>query len=154
MHIAALTIILATPVLAEAESGAAAFARYPAPVAHVVKRAAPQFRTSWSRQYQSALLDAADGDVNFAGHYVFAEIGCGAGCIMVATIDAETGSIVRLPGTVSNWPKTFTEPLEYRVDSRLLIVHGQLGEKGSVGPHRIVLSRSGFGQAKTGSFVE
>ncbi len=147
MRIVALALILTTPVLAEAQSDAAAFARYPAPVTHVVKRAASRFRTSWSRQYQAELLDAADGDVNFAGHYVVAEIGCGAGCIMVATIDAETGSIVRLPGTVSNWPRKITEPLEYRVDSRLLIVHGQLGEKGSVGPHRFVLSRSGFGPA-------
>ncbi len=140
MRMMALALILAMPVFADARSDASAFTRYPAAVTHVAKRAAPRFQTSWSRQYQSELLDAADGDVDFAGHYVVAEIGCGAGCIMVAMIDAETGAIVRLPGTVSNWPKTLTEPLEYRVNSRLLIVYGQIEEKGSVGPHHFVLA--------------
>ena len=97
-----------------------------------------------SRRYRTDLQEACDtGPVNFAGHYVLTSIGCGAGCVQVAAIDAGAGSVTWLTQTVCCWPLAMTEPLEYRRDSRLLIVHGALNEKGS-GVHAFVFDGRRF----------
>ena len=97
-----------------------------------------------SRRLRSALTDAYDGEVDFAGRYVLAEIGCGAGCIEAAAIDARTGAVHWLPGNVSDWPKAYPDPIEHRTDSRLLVVHGRLGERGGEGPHAFVFDGHRF----------
>ena len=120
-----------------------AFSSYPAAVTRVARRSPLQFRSALSRRYRSDLQEAATGPVNFAGHYVLTSIGCGAGCVQVAAIDAGAGSVTWLTQTVCCWPLAMTEPLEYRRDSRLLIVHGALHEKGS-GVHAFVFDRRRF----------
>jgi len=50
---------------------------------------------------------------------------------MSAAIDAKTGQVIWLPFTVSNWPAEVKEPLEFRRDSRLLIVRGSRNEADS-----------------------
>ena len=120
-----------------------AFSRYPAPVTTVARQPSLQFRSALSRRYRTDLQEAATGPVNFAGHYVLTSIGCGAGCVQLAAIDASAGSVTWLAPTVCCWPLAMTEPLEYRRDSRLLIVHGALNEKGS-GVHAFVLDGRRF----------
>lgn len=83
-----------------------------------------------SRLYASNLRLASHQPVNFSGRYILATWGCGASCVMGAAIDAKTGSVTWLPFTVCCWNLEITEPLEYRQDSHLLIVHGSLDEKG------------------------
>jgi hypothetical protein len=87
--------------------------------------------THESRQYASQLKHAAKQPINFAGHYIFASWGCGAGCIMGATIDAKDGRVVMLPFTVSDWPLDVTEPLSFKKDSCLLFIKGSRNEEGS-----------------------
>jgi hypothetical protein len=84
-----------------------------------------------SRQYATMLREAAGRKPNFAGHYVFASWGCGASCIMSAAIDTKTGVVVWLPFTVCCWDVSVAEPIEFRLNSRLLIVHGSRNETGS-----------------------
>ena len=120
-------VALAAPFASSSPS--AAFVSYPAQFVSVARRSPLQFRSTLSRRYRTDLQEAATGPVNFAGHYVLASIGCGAGCVQVAAIDAGAGSVTWLPPTVCCWPMAMTEPLEYRRDSRLLIVHGALNEK-------------------------
>jgi len=84
-----------------------------------------------SRRYRSQLRDASRHAPDFAGHFVLATWGCGASCVMAAAIDAKTGVVTRLPFTVSNWPLEVTEPLVYKPDSRLLVIHGSRNEKGN-----------------------
>lgn len=84
-----------------------------------------------SLQYATVLRDAARRTPNFAGHYVLASWGCGASCIMSAAIDAKTGTVTWLPFTVCCWEANIGEPLEFRPNSRLLIVHGSRDEQGS-----------------------
>ena len=120
-----------------------AFSKYPAAVTHVARRPSLQFRSALSRRYRTDLEKAATGPVNFAGHYVLTSIGCGAGCVQVAAIDAGAGTVTWLPPTVCCWPLAMTEPLEYRRDSRLLIVHGALNEQGS-GVHAFVFDGRRF----------
>jgi len=50
---------------------------------------------------------------------------------MAAAIDAKTGAVFWLPFTVCCWDIHVTEPLEFRPDSRLLIVHGSRNEQGA-----------------------
>jgi len=107
------------------------FEDYAAAVEKVEHPAAPRLSDAKSRQYKSQLRDVADREVNFAGHYVLASWGCGASCVMAAAVDAKTGSVAWLPFTVCCWPLEIEEPLEFKPDSRLLIVHGGRNEKAS-----------------------
>jgi hypothetical protein len=82
-----------------------------------------------SRQYRTQLTAAASQPINFAGHFILAQWGCGAGCVMAAAIDAKTGKVAMLPFTVSDWPLDVTEPISFRKDSALLIVQGSRNER-------------------------
>ena len=137
---AALTIM--TPLSAKADD--TVFEAYHVKLSRIVRHAPLRLDSARSRRYRTELTDIADGDIDYAGRYIMAEIGCGAACIEVAAIDTVTGHVVWLPATVSNWPKGITEPLEYRPDSSLMVVHGQLSERGSTGPHRFTLDRGIF----------
>lgn len=81
-----------------------------------------------SREYNSTIREAARGAVNFAGHFVLAQWGCGAGCIMAAAIDTKSGRVTSLPFTISGWPLDVTEPLTYHANSCLLVVQGSRDE--------------------------
>jgi hypothetical protein len=132
--------MLVAASLSETSSGVAArhAASYAGP------HAAVRIRGVRSRRYRSALEDAADAEANFDGRYVLAEIGCGAGCLEVAAVDAETGAVAWLAQRVSGWPKSHPDPLEYRVDSSLLRIYGQLDGAGSAGPHAFVFDGRRF----------
>jgi hypothetical protein len=73
---------------------------------------------------------------NFAGHYTIVQWGCGAGCVQFAVVDAKTGAVFMPPFYVG--PRAFVEgqtgepeePLQFRADSKLLIVSGSRNEKG------------------------
>ncbi|MGZ3182710.1 MAG: hypothetical protein ACXU8N_09735 [Telluria sp.] len=102
------------------------------PAAAVSSVHAPlHLRDRRSRQYSTQLREAARQPMNFSGHYVLATWGCGASCVMGGAVDLATGNVAWLPFTVCCWDLDITEPLEFRPDSRLLIVHGSLDEKGS-----------------------
>lgn len=47
-----------------------------------------------AKQFQSAITEAVAAGPNFAGHFVIAEIGCGANCQDHAIVDVVTGNIV------------------------------------------------------------
>lgn len=83
-----------------------------------------------SRQYAANLRSVEKGPVNFAGSGIFAIWGCGASCVMGASVDARTGNVAWLPFTVCCWSTDIPEPLEFRADSRLLVVHGSRDETG------------------------
>ena len=83
-----------------------------------------------SRQYASRLRATAKGKVNFAGNRVLTIWGCGASCVMAATVDAKTGGVAWIPFTLCCWNQDIAEPLEFRADSRLLIAHGSRNETG------------------------
>lgn len=119
------------------DSRPAAFADYPAATAqHRSTAVKPVFRTAEDRQYQTRIDEAAsDGKVNFAGHYMLSAVGCGASCVMVFALDADTGKVNWLPFTVSQGMDdkgfdTDIPPLDFRPDSRLLIVAGSRNEHG------------------------
>lgn len=109
------------------------------------------FTDAQARRYSSVIRDAARGPVNFAGHYILATWGCGAGCVMAAAIDVKTGRVTSLPFTVSDWPIDVTEPLAYRADSCLLIVRGSRNESAEHGTYHYAFDGKTFSLRKTAS---
>lgn len=84
-----------------------------------------------TRRFRTVLREALAEGVDFAGHYIIASWGCGTSCLVNAIIDARTGNVY--------WPKQlgviyslFDEPINYRADSRLLVLSVPTSEKGDV----------------------
>jgi hypothetical protein len=95
------------------------------------KSAAPILKGD-ARQFKTRLREAARGGPNFAGHYIVTYWGCGSGCVSGAIINARTGSVFMLPDTLSGWGFDVDDkfrPIEYRPDSRLIILSGARNEK-------------------------
>jgi hypothetical protein len=112
------------------------FTDHPVTQMHRGAIAAPVFRNDQDRLYRTRIREAAnEGKVNFAGHYVLSAFGCGSSCLMVFALDADTGQVHWLPFTVS-WGiddkgiGADMLPLDFRPDSRLLIVAGSRNEHG------------------------
>ncbi|NIE63964.1 hypothetical protein [Burkholderia sp. Ax-1719] len=93
------------------------------------------FSDARARQYRSAIREASMQPVDFAGHYVLAQWGCGSGCVMAAAIDKSTGRVTSLPFSVSDWPLDVTEPLKYQADSCLLVIRGSRNESAEHGTY-------------------
>lgn len=137
--------LLAAALLANVDaSGQDAFARYPAAIAPSARHAAPRIADPLSHRFRAALREAARGAPDFAGHYVLAQVGCGAGCIRFAAVDRSTGSVAWFPATVSGWPMAVTEPLTYRRASRLLVIQGMLDEEAPAATRRFLFDGRRF----------
>jgi hypothetical protein len=116
--------------------------RYPAQ-AWSGKTARIQLSDTRSREYAAILRKFARQKPNFAGHFVLATWGCGAGCVMGAAIDVETGAVAWLPFTVCCWNPEVKEPLVFEARSRLLEVNGSRNEHGE-GVHHYLFDRGRF----------
>ena len=82
------------------------------------------------RAFRTRLREGSQDKVNFAGHYVLTAWGCGGGCLMGAAIDARTGKVYWLPFTVCCWPVEVEKPLDFRLDSNLIVFTGSRNEEG------------------------
>ena len=112
-------------------------------------RNAPLILTKDDAHFRTRLREAMKGPPNFAKHYILTAWGCGAGCLTSVVIDANTGRVYWTPHTICCWrldmPDTFL-PIEVRLDSRLIIFHGERDEKdGDDGDH--------YYEFKPGKFV-
>ena len=85
----------------------------------------------WERMFQTRLRNAANGPPNFAGHMRVVLWGCGSECIAGAVVDLENAAVLSPPlastttnsGRVSFCQSAYEHSgVEYRVDSRLMIV--------------------------------
>lgn len=98
---------------------------------------APLRLTRESREFKTRLREAAREKPNFAGHYIVARWGCGSGCLSGAFIDARSGRVYMLPFTIvccfGMDLDQDAERMEFRPDSKLLIIRGLLNEEGPAG---------------------
>jgi hypothetical protein len=111
-----------------------AFSAYPASVEKARVNSINFKNNPGAKSFKTRLTEAVRGGVNFAGHYVVAGWGCGTGCITGAIIDARTGTVLwPLPlyslGVWYDGNNYADEPVEYRKNSRLLIIRGSPGVK-------------------------
>jgi hypothetical protein len=105
--------------------------------------AKPVLRSKQDRQFQHQLQRAAQMRPNFAGYYVLTIFGCGTSCVMGGALDARSGQVTWLPFTVCCGNYEGTEPVEFRPDSALLVVHGMRNESGD-GTYYYLHAAGGF----------
>ena len=85
-----------------------------------------------ARTFRTRLRESLKAEgINFAGHYTFATIGCGAGCSIGAIVDARNGRAY-FPQVLSGWTGIIGDFDRYedyeqqtRADSRLIRVLGR-----------------------------
>lgn len=93
-----------------------------------------------ARMFRTRLREAWRGGVNFAGHFIYASWGCGTGCVQGAIIDTKTG-IVYFPEELQGMGFGFSdepipdEPIRFRKDSKLFILHGRTADAGENAPN-------------------
>lgn len=87
-----------------------------------------------ARKFRTTLRESAQSGVNFAGHYILSEWGCGTDCHSFAIIDAITGnvyfskSISYVGGQMYQGDE---DRIQYQKNSRLLILAGALNDAAS-----------------------
>ena len=132
-----LIVILSASALGQARMPQ--FKDFPAHGEYAGKNA-PIVITGKDRMYRTVLKESAKEKPNFAGHYILTAWGCGAGCLMGAVIDANTGKVYWFPHTICCWndferDDSF-EPITFRLNSRLVVFTGVRNEReGDHGAH-------------------
>jgi len=85
-----------------------------------------------ARMFRTNLRNSAKEGVNFAGHFVVSNWGCGTNCSQTAIIDARNGRVF-FPDILAGAAFGFCElgdadePIVYKPNSRLLILYGFKG---------------------------
>jgi hypothetical protein len=105
------------------------FASHPVAERYAGPNTAPILKSQQDRAFRTKLREAAKQTPNFAGHYIVTTFGCGSSCVMGAVIDARSGLVTWLPFTVCCWEDAQAEPVEYHLDSALMIVRGMRNEQ-------------------------
>jgi hypothetical protein len=138
---AVLFVIASASICGAAQKRMPTFSQYPSKlerlrISKIDFRKYPDART-----YRSRLTDGLKRGINFAGHFVIVGWGCGTGCTNAAVIDGRSGKLM--------WPEEFMNvdasygdgysdvQLDFRRNSRLLVIHGRPGtadESGSAEP--------------------
>jgi hypothetical protein len=145
-----LLCVLATSAWAQARGGRPPrFEDFPVKEIFTGVPAAPKITTPLQRRYRTRIREGVAKGVgvhlngnyqdhpgpNFAGHMIAITWGCGVPCLMMALVDARTGTIHYLPMTAEGvGVRSFHVPLlvpelmpqvaemEFRLDSKLMIV--------------------------------
>lgn len=89
--------------------------------------------TTEAREFRTRLTEAARQKPNFASHYIITRWGCGSGCTMPAIIDAKNGHVYMVPFTITTVGEEVIDPIQFRIDSRLVIVNGSRDERSENG---------------------
>lgn len=107
------------------------FSDYPAKVQTATAKQVNLKSHPRARLFRTNLREALKEGVNFAGRFIIATWGCGTSCGDSGIIDAKTGNVffpTELGGVSMGMGELSEgEPLEYRKNSRLLIINGYLG---------------------------
>ncbi|MEN3328644.1 MAG: hypothetical protein V7638_3451 [Acidobacteriota bacterium] len=134
-----LALVLGEATPGYSQSRIPQFRDYP-PDSEYVGKNAPVVITREDRSYRTRLTEAAQETPNFAPHYILTAWGCGAGCLMGAVIDANTGKVYWFPHTICCWNEIQRDNkfslIEFRINSRLVVFSGVRNEaEGDQGTH-------------------
>jgi hypothetical protein len=109
------------------------FKDYPVSEMFSGKPAPPKLVRPGDRLFRTRIRDGAAKGPNFAGHYSIAEWGCGSSCVSIVIVDAKNGAVYSAPFSILGYGSVLKyadvsednhEPLEYNLNSRLLVVRG------------------------------
>lgn len=111
------------------------FSQYPSAVQRATAKKINFASHPKAKTFRTNLKNALSEGVNFAGKFIVTNWGCGTGCSYGAVIDGKTGNMFfpsQLAGTTpGDGDLDDKDHLEFRKNSRLLIVNGSLGESSS-----------------------
>lgn len=81
-----------------------------------------------ARLYRTIIRRDAQAGPNFAGNYTIAQWGCGSTCVAFAIVDGHTGRVYFHPEVLQAMqvPYQAESVLQFRPDSRLLIISGEI----------------------------
>lgn len=127
------------------------FADYPGAAPFAGRNAVPVLATSEARRFRTMIRVGAREKPDFDGHYIVASWGCGTDCEMGAIIDAISGKVISLPVVAGSpqdakWNSTH---FDYRLDSRLLVMNGMIGEEPPMGSHYFTFDGAKLTRIKT-----
>ncbi|MFZ5867293.1 MAG: hypothetical protein ACOYXY_15520 [Thermodesulfobacteriota bacterium] len=105
----------------------------------IKKIAKPDVSKERARTYRTRLREGAAKGPNFAGHYTVVRWGCGTDCIEFAIVDVISGAVFfppfltvqSVPPYDQDNPTMIPRNVEFRPDSRLLIVTGTIDKSSS-----------------------
>jgi hypothetical protein len=107
------------------------YSKYPARVEKATARQINFRSHPRAKTFRTNLKEGLSGGVNFAGHYIVVTWGCGTSCGHSAIIDGKTGTVFfpkQLEATSRGDGELIEkDPVEYKPNSRLLIVNGYPG---------------------------
>lgn len=139
-----MLVAVAHPLLAQRSTPR--FPDYPA-IEKYNGRNAPIALSRDDKAFRTRLRSAASHKPNFAGHYIVAAWGCGAECLTGAVIDANSGRVSWFPFTLCCWDVNVDRPIEYVLESRLIVFKGERNERpGDNGSH--------YYEVRDGRFIE
>jgi len=122
-----LSIVTASPAFAD-DVALPSFQHYHVEQATSVKPAPVDINSHpRATEFRTMLRNGASKGPNFAGHYTIATWGCGVACQEIAVIDAEAGQVFfpeNLKLVAYHMVTDQSSPIEFRLDSRLLIIRG------------------------------
>ena len=135
----ALASVLAAPAVAQLPSHGA----YPVQVQGFAAPVVPLIEDANLRELEPVLREALSGAPDFAGDQVLVQWGCGSDCLRLLAADRGSGRLVVLPAVACCWEGE-GEMLDYRVDSRLLVLNGRLDIARDHGRHYFVFEGGRF----------
>lgn len=105
-----------------------------------------------ARMFRTRLRAARKGGVNFAGHFIFTTWGCGTSCAYGAIINTKTGKVYfpkEVAGMSFGMMRDLPDnPIQYRKDSKLFILHGNAANAKKAGVTYLVWQGTRFKQIK------
>lgn len=107
------------------------------------------------RMFRTRLREIGAGPVAFAGDHAFDCFGSGTSNLVCAAVNKRTGAVIWAPGAIYHGmdARSFDDPgfqaVEYRVDSRMLILRGMVNETNPNGDHYYELRDGAFHLIRT-----
>ncbi|WP_246193518.1 hypothetical protein [Pseudoxanthomonas suwonensis] len=132
----------ATPAATQ-EAVAPGHAAYAVQVQDFATAAVPRIADDAADGLGPLLAEVLSGAPDFAGDQVLVQWGCGTDCLRLLAADRGSGRLVPLPGAACCWNGA-GEMLDYRPDSRLLVVGGKLEGFPGHGRHYFVFEGGRF----------
>ncbi len=87
--------------------------------------------SKFARKFKSLLSQVLNQGPDFAGKFRIVRIGCGSGCVGIGVLDCEKGQAFDSKMNVEQYGEDIIklgDNIEYRKDSRLLILRGCINE--------------------------